>query len=54
MLRRFLKIEEYVYLGIEYDQLFKARYYHKGKKTCRVTRSQIWHLSIWASEHLGI
>jgi nucleoside phosphorylase len=27
--------EEYVYPGIEYDQLFEATYSHEGGKTCR-------------------
>jgi nucleoside phosphorylase len=36
MLERFPNMEEeYVYLGIEHDQLFEASYHHKDRKTCR-------------------
>jgi nucleoside phosphorylase len=36
MLERFPKMEEYVYPGMEQDQLFEAGYIHKGGKTCRL------------------
>jgi hypothetical protein len=37
MLDKFPNMEdEYVYLGMEHDQLFEAAYNHKGGKTCRL------------------
>jgi hypothetical protein len=43
MLQRFPNIEDkYVCLGVEHNQLFKATYNHKGRKTCqRCNRSKV-------------